>query len=68
MQIGTVAAMKMDIAGRAIVERLNSVPWQRVEADLDAFGSALLERLLTPQECGAIAAMYRTTLNFAAAW
>ena len=62
--IGRVAAMKMDIAEGPIAERLNGIPWQRVEADLDAFGGALLEQLLTPQECGAVAAMYRDDAQF----
>lgn len=56
--------MKMDVAERPIVERLNSIPWQRVEADLDAFGGSVLERLLTPQECNAVAAMYADAALF----
>ena len=50
--------MRLDVAERSITERLTSVPWERVEADLDAFGGAVLEHLLTAQECNAIAAMY----------
>src|ERR1700761_6304709 len=49
--------MKSGVAG-AIAERLNGVAWQRVEADLDAYGGAMLERLLTPHECEAVTAMY----------
>jgi hypothetical protein len=49
--------MKSEVAG-AIAERLNGVAWQRVEADLDAYGGAMLERLLTPHECEAVTAMY----------
>jgi uncharacterized protein len=49
--------MKSEVAG-AIPERLNRVAWQRVEADLDAYGGAMLERLLTPEECDAVTAMY----------
>jgi uncharacterized protein len=49
--------MKSEVAG-AIAERLNGVAWQRVEADLDAYGGAMLERLLTPEECDAVTAMY----------
>ena len=49
--------MKSEVAG-AIAERLNGVAWQRIEADLDAYGGAMLERLLTPHECEAVTAMY----------
>jgi hypothetical protein len=49
--------MKSQVAG-AIAERLNGVAWQRVEADLDAYGGATIERLLTPEECDAVTAMY----------
>jgi hypothetical protein len=49
--------MKSEVAG-AIAERLHGVAWHRVEADLDAYGGAMLERLLTPEECDAVAAMY----------
>jgi uncharacterized protein len=50
--------MKLDIAERSITRRLTSIPWERVEADLDAFGGAVLKHLLTAQECNAIVAMY----------
>jgi uncharacterized protein len=50
--------MKLDIAERSITRRLTSIPWERVEADLDAFGGAVVEHLLTEQECKAIVAMY----------
>jgi uncharacterized protein len=50
--------MKLDIAERSITQRLTSIPWERVEADLDAFGGAVVEHLLTEQECTAIVAMY----------
>jgi uncharacterized protein len=50
--------MKLDIAERSITQRLTSIPWERVEADLDAFGGAVLKHLLTAQECNAIVAMY----------
>ena len=49
--------MKSEVAG-AIAERLNRVAWQRVEADLDAYGGAMLERLFTPEQCDSVTAMY----------
>jgi hypothetical protein len=39
-------------------ERVNAVDWQRVSRDLDAQGSATIERLLSPDECQAIASLY----------
>jgi uncharacterized protein len=55
--------MKSEVAG-AIAERLNGVAWQRVEADLDAYGGAMLERLLTPEDCDAVTAMYPDDVAF----
>jgi hypothetical protein len=49
--------MKSEVT-EAIAERLRGVAWQRVEADLDAYGGAMLEGLLTPEECSAVVAMY----------
>jgi uncharacterized protein len=53
-----VEVVKQDVAETTIAERLNSVSWQGVEAELDTYGGALLGHLLTPSECDAIAAIY----------
>ena len=50
--------MKQGLAETTIAERLDSFPWQHLEADLDAYGGTVLEHLLTPSECDAIAAIY----------
>ena len=50
--------MKLEIAETAIAERLNNLPWERVEANLDTYGGAVLKHLLMPSECDAVAAMY----------
>jgi uncharacterized protein len=50
--------MKTDVMHEAIAERLSNVPWERVESDLDEYGGAVLERLLSSEECEAIAGMY----------
>lgn len=50
--------MTSNVAERSIAERLNSISWKQVGADLDAFGGAVLQSLLTPQECHAMVAMY----------
>jgi uncharacterized protein len=50
--------MKIAMAEETIPERLSDVAWQRVEADLDTYGGAVLEHLLSPGECDAVVAMY----------
>jgi hypothetical protein len=45
-------------SAKAAVERSRALDWDRVSQDLDARGSAVLERLLTPDECNALAALY----------
>ena len=44
--------------GYDIGERVAAVDWAQVGADLDAQGAALIERLVTPAECLALAALY----------
>jgi len=39
-------------------DRVVSIDWPRIEADLDAKGFAVLPRLLSPEACGVVAAMY----------
>jgi uncharacterized protein len=41
-----------------IAERITAIDWQRVAHDLDAQGSAMIERLLAAHECQAIAGLY----------
>jgi hypothetical protein len=50
--------MKTEVMHEAIAERLSNVAWERVESDLDEYGGAVLERLLSSEECEAIAEMY----------
>ena len=38
--------------------RIAAVDWPKVGADLDAQGAAVIERLLTPAECGDLASLY----------
>lgn len=42
-----------DVAGR-----VNALDWQRVSKDLEAHGCALIEGLITPEECDALARLY----------
>ncbi|MGH6923748.1 MAG: 2OG-Fe(II) oxygenase [Propylenella sp.] len=46
------------------MDRKNSVDWPRIEADLGTQGWAVMERLLQPDECGALAGLYRKDDRF----
>jgi hypothetical protein len=50
--------MKSELATETIADRLSSITWDRVEADLNEYGGAVLEQLLAPEECEAARAMY----------
>src|SRR6266700_1506660 len=54
-QIQTVTAFS---SVEDAAERLQAFDWNRVGQDLDAQGNAVLERLISPDECQALAAMY----------
>ena len=41
-----------------ISDRIQSIEWERVSSDLDAQGSAMIERLLSPDECELVAKLY----------
>jgi hypothetical protein len=43
---------------KSAAERVKTFDWERVSHDLDAQGSAMIERLLAPDECQAIASLY----------
>jgi len=49
-----------DAAGQRVAE----MDWPRVERDLDAFGAAILPKLLSPEECRAIAMLYSDDARF----
>ena len=48
----------------APAERVAAIDWNRVADDLGQQGSAVLEKLLTPDECQAIAALYEDDGRF----
>ena len=50
--------VKPNAAAHSLRERIAAVAWQRVGTDLDAQGSALIERLIAPAECTELAALY----------
>ena len=41
-----------------VAERVRAIDWKRISAELDGEGSAVIERLVTPGECAALAALY----------
>ena len=43
---------------KSIAERVRSIAWEEVSQDLDAQGSAMVERLLSPDECRTISGLY----------
>jgi hypothetical protein len=45
-------------------ERVARYDWHRLAADLDAQGCAVLEKLLTPEECADLAALYPNEQHF----
>jgi uncharacterized protein len=59
---GALAAATSSAAGTA--ERIGRLDWDRVALDLDARGSAVLEGLLPPDECRALAGRYADDAAF----
>lgn len=43
---------------KSMAERVNAIDWGRVSNDLDAQGNAVVECLLSPQECETLAMLY----------
>ncbi len=47
-----------------IAKRVAAIDWARTSAELDAQGCAVIEQLLTPQQCAALAALYPDDTRF----
>ena len=47
-----------------IEERLSAVDWTKTSAHLDAYGWGMIEKILTPDECRAIAGLYDDGARF----
>ena len=58
--------MVSDAVGSAAVaaERIGALDWARVARELDARGSAVLEDLVSPDDCRALAALYSEDARF----
>ena len=48
----------------ALEKRMGEYDWERVAADLSAHGNAAIEKLMTPAECAAMAALYPQEEHF----
>lgn len=59
-----VSALPVVTPAKGIADRVQALDWEHLAADLDAQGSAVIERLLTAQECRALAALYDEEQRF----
>jgi len=50
--------------GAAVAARLDSIDWNRISSELDAQGCAVIDGLLSPQQCLALAALYPDDSRF----
>jgi hypothetical protein len=56
--VSTGALLRESSLAQTVSERVWSLDWTRVTRDLDEQGNAMLERLLSPEECRTLAALY----------
>jgi hypothetical protein len=61
---GAKAARADLVEEPTVAARLKAIDWGRVSSELDEAGSAVIERLLTPQQCLALAALYPDDSRF----
>src|SRR5258705_11210584 len=52
------ATPSLTLALPALSARISALPWNRLAADLDAHGAAMIPGLLSPEDCAAIAGWY----------
>ena len=57
-------AQVADVAAADVQTRLVSVDWEEIARDLDARGSAVIERVLSPAHCRSTAALYEADERF----
>jgi len=57
--MSTAQTISIDsVVASDITGRVRNIDWNRVSQDLDAQGSAVVEHLLSPEECRSLAALY----------
>jgi hypothetical protein len=59
-----VQAVLAGTAAACITDRIEALDWEGVSQALDAQGNAVLGRLLSPDECRAVAGLYRDESHF----
>jgi len=47
-----------------IIERVEAIAWRQIGAELDAQGCAVIEKLLTPEQCASLATLYPDDSRF----
>jgi hypothetical protein len=47
-----------------VARQVDAIDWTQISADLDAQGCAVIEQLLTPQQCASLAALYPDDARF----
>ncbi|MFU0507767.1 2OG-Fe(II) oxygenase [Pseudaminobacter sp. NGMCC 1.201702] len=52
------------VPAAAAGQRVDGYDWPALAGELDSYGCAVIEKLLTPQECGEIAALYADEQHF----
>ncbi len=60
----SVAARSKPAAANAIDQRVDAIDWPAVATHLDGNGWAVLDRLLSPDQCSAIASLYSNEQRF----
>ncbi|WP_342374997.1 2OG-Fe(II) oxygenase [Myxococcus stipitatus] len=58
------ARLKRAVRGPSVEERLEALDWTVLASELDARGCASLSRMLTPDECSALAGLYASEAPF----
>jgi len=55
---------RADSGTASTLPSFDAIDWTRIDADLDARGCAVIEKLLSPEQCAALAALYPDDANF----
>jgi hypothetical protein len=53
-----IKTVTLSASSKRVAARVKTLDWERVSQDLDAQGSAMIQRLLSPNECEAVAGLY----------
>ena len=64
MNAEALALARPGRSGLGVGDRVRALDWERLSRELDAGGNAVVEKLLTPPECQALAAFYEAEDSF----